>query len=139
MLDSDALSQPSVFTLDLGEVEIMARVVVNGKDLGILWKRPFQIGVTEALQAGENLLEIEVVNLWINRMIGDEHLPEDSRRNPNGTLEDWPAWLDEGKPSPAGRHTFTTWRLWKKDDPLQPSGLLGPVRILTKHSVPLSW
>jgi hypothetical protein len=137
MLDSDALSPPSVFTLDLGEVEIMARVVVNGKDLGILWKRPFQIVVTEALQAGENLLEIEVVNLWINRMIGDEHLPGDSRRNPNGTLEDWPAWLDKGKPSPTGRHTFTTWRLWKKDDPLQPSGLLGPVRILTKHSVTL--
>ena len=63
-------------------------------------------------------------------MIGDERLPEDSERNPNGTLKSWPEWLAEGKPSPTGRQTFTSWRLWKEDDPLQPSGLLGPVRLL---------
>jgi hypothetical protein len=72
---------------------------------------------------------LNVVNLWINRMIGDELLPEDSERNPNGTLKTWPKWVQEGKLSPSGRHTFTSWRLWKKDDPLQPSGLLGPVTL----------
>jgi GH25 family lysozyme M1 (1,4-beta-N-acetylmuramidase) len=65
----------------------------------------------------------------INRMIGDEQLPEDSERNPNGTLKSWPKWLAEGKPSPTGRFTFTSWRLWQKDSPLQESGLLGPVTI----------
>ena len=65
----------------------------------------------------------------IDRMIGDEQLPEDSKRNPNGTLAEWPAWLLEGKPSPTGRVTLTSWRLWKKGEPLLESGLLGPVTL----------
>ena len=113
--------------LDLGRVEVMAQVKLNGKDLGILWKTPYRVEVTDAIQPGDNVLEIDVVNLWINRQIGDEQLPEDSDRNPNGTLKQWPKWLQEGKLSPTGRYTFTSWRLWKKDDPLAPSGLLGPV------------
>ena len=117
--------------LDLGRVEIMAEVKLNGRDLGVLWKRPFRVDITEAVKSGENALELQVVNLWINRLIGDEQLPEDSVRNPNGTLKEWPAWLAEGKPSPTGRFTFTSWRLWKKTDPLVASGLLGPVTIQT--------
>jgi len=76
---------------------------------------------------------VKVVNLWPNRMIGDEHLPPDSDRRPNGTLEEWPQWLIEGKPSPTGRYTFATWRHWTKDDPLIPSGLLGPVTLLCEE------
>ena len=121
--------------LDLGKVEVMARVKLNGTDLGILWKPPFLVDVTEAARPGVNALEVKVVNLWINRLIGDEQLPEDSQRNPNGTLKEWPQWLSEGKPSPTGRFTFTTWRLWKKGDALVPSGLLGPVRLLATERV----
>jgi hypothetical protein len=116
--------------LDLGRVEVMADVTLNGKSLGILWKPPYRLEITDALNDGPNTLEIKVVNLWINRQIGDEQLPEDSDRKPNGTLNSWPAWLAEGKPSPRRRYTFTSWRLWKKNDPLVPSGLLGPVTIL---------
>ena len=115
--------------LDLGEVQVAAQVSVNGKPVGILWHPPYRINIGKHLAPGANTLEIEVANLWINRMIGDEQLPEDSERNPNGTLKRWPDWLLRGEPSPTGRQTFTTWRLWKKDDPLQPSGLLGPVQI----------
>lgn len=115
--------------LDLGEVAIMAQVRLNGRDLGTLWKPPFVVDITGAARRGGNALEVRVVNLWVNRMIGDEQLPEDSDRNPDGTLKRWPEWLLEGRPSPTGRQTFTTWRLWKKDAPLQPSGLLGPVRL----------
>jgi hypothetical protein len=107
----------------------MAELKINGKDLGILWKPPFRVDVTDTLRPGENSLEVKVVNLWINRMIGDEQLPEDSERNPNGTLKAWPKWVLEGKPSPTGRYTFTSWRLWKKDAPLVDSGLLGPVTL----------
>jgi hypothetical protein len=121
--------------LDLGRVEVMAEVRLNGKDLGILWKPPYIVDVTGVLRAGSNDLEVKVVNLWINRQIGDERLPEDSDRNPDGTLKAWPAWLGEGKPSPTGRHTFTSWRLWKKDDPLVESGLLGPVTLQTTEFV----
>ena len=128
-------SKPTV-KLDLGKVAVMARVKLNGRDLGILWKPPYCVDVTSALKAGVNDLEIQVVNLWPNRLIGDEQLPEDSARNTGGkppspsTLKSWPQWLLDGQPSPTGRLTFSTWRLWKKDDPLQPSGLLGPVALL---------
>jgi hypothetical protein len=119
--------------LDLGKVQIMAQVILNGKDLGLFWKPPFLIDVTDAVKAGENKLEVTVVNLWINRMIGDELLPEDSDRNPDGTLKSWPTWVNEGKPSPSGRFTFTSWRLWKKNAPLQESGLIGPVTLMASE------
>jgi len=115
--------------LDLGKVAVMAAVKLNGKDLGILWKPPYRVDITDAVKAGTNMLELRVVNLPINRMIGDELLPEDSERNPDGTLKRWPQWLQDGQPSPSGRFTFTSWRLWKKDSPLLESGLLGPVSV----------
>ena len=117
--------------LDLGRVAVMAEVKLNGKDLGILWKPPYRVDVTDALKNGENTLEIKAVNLWINRMIGDEQLPDDSDRNPNGTLKSWPQWIQDGKPSPTGRFTFSSWKLWKKADPLVESGLLGPVKLFS--------
>jgi hypothetical protein len=127
--------------LDLGKVEVMAEVALNAKNLGILWKPPYRTDVTSAVQAGQNTLEVKVANLWINRMIGDEQLPEDSDRLWNGdeltdgTLKSWPKWLAEGKPSPTGRLTFTTHRQWKKGEPLKPSGLLGPVVLQTVERV----
>ena len=117
--------------LDLGKVAVMAEVKLNGKDLGILWKPPYRVDVTDALKDGENTLELKVVNLWINRQIGDEQLPEDKERKADGTLNAWPAWLQEGKPNPTGRFTFSSWKLWKKGDPLVESGLIGPVTLCT--------
>lgn len=122
--------------LDLGRVEVMARVTLNGRDLGILWKPPYEVDITAAAKPGENALEIAVVNLWPNRLIGDEQLPEDSERKPDGTLKVWPSWLLEEKPSPTGRLTFSSWRLWKKDEALQDSGLLGPVTLRTFAGLP---
>jgi hypothetical protein len=121
------------FILSLGDVEVMAEVMLNGKYLGTLWRAPYEVDVTEAIRPGKNELLLRVTNLWVNRMIGDEFLPEDSERYPNGTLIRWPDWLLEGKKSPTGRFTFTTWRLWTKKDPLQPSGLLGPVKLSICH------
>jgi hypothetical protein len=125
-------------SLSLGEVRIMAEVILNGKNLGIFWKSPFRLDITDAIVPGENKLEVKVVNLWVNRQIGDEFLPEDTDRNPDGTLKSWPNWLLEGKSSPTGRQSFTTFRLWHKDDLLQPSGLLGPVRIVPTEAITIS-
>lgn len=131
------LLQPGYrLTLDLGQVAVSARVRLNGRDLGILWHAPYRVEVTGLLRPGENRLEVEVANLWINRMVGDEHLPEDSRRNPDGTLVEWPEWLEQDRPSPTGRFTFTSWRLWGKEGPLPASGLIGPVT-LSAHAVRL--
>ncbi len=117
--------------LDLGDVAVMASVMLNGQPLGILWKSPFQVDATAALRPGRNTLEIAVANLWVNRLIGDQHLPPDPERNQRGTLARWPQWLLDGKPTPTGRFAFTTWELWKKSDPLIESGLIGPVRLRT--------
>lgn len=111
------------YYLDLGEVKNLARVRLNGKDLGVLWTAPWRVDITAALQKN-NLLEIEVVNLWPNRLIGDAKLPDDGVKNGQ-----WPAWLLEGKKRTSGRYTFTTYSPYKPDSPLLPSGLTGPVTI----------
>jgi hypothetical protein len=123
------LSRDTVLSLDLGDVQVMAAVTLNGKPLGLLWKPPYRVDVTQVVKPGANTLSVAVTNLWVNRMIADAQLPDDSARNPDGTLKAWPQWLLEGKPSPTGRTTFTTWRLWGKNDARQPSGLLGPVTL----------
>jgi hypothetical protein len=132
------------FYLDLGRVCVLAQANLNGRDLGILWKPPFHANITNILRAGANELVVSVVNLWPNRLIGDDHLPDDcdwvppnTSRNPTphtwgGVLDHWPSWLLANKPSPAGRVTFTTWKHWSKNDPLFESGLIGPVRICSK-------
>lgn len=134
-LPAELLAPDRRLTLDLGRVEASARVRLNGEDLGILWHAPFRVDLTAAALPGDNALEVEVTNLWPNRMIGDERLPEDSERRSNGTLVRWPEWLLQGKPSPTGRYTFTTWRLWPKTAELQLSGLLGPVLVQSKGVV----
>jgi hypothetical protein len=121
--------------LDLGDVQVIAEVSLNDRDLGILWKPPFQIDVTDLLKTGVNRLQVKVTNLWPNRLIGDEQYPQlvswvsYGRRLGNG-IEEIPDWLLEGKPMPATkRKTFATWKFYSEDSPLLPSGLLGPVQI----------
>jgi hypothetical protein len=122
--------------LDLGQVDALAEVAVNGKELGILWTLEKTIDITDALNLKkENRLEIRVTNLWPNRLIGDASLPAEPERKPNGTLERWPQWLLDGKPDPSGRQTFCMWNLWKKDDALISSGLIGPVRLVPKAGI----
>ena len=129
--ESARLDNTRRYCLDLGQVEVMAHVTLNGKDCGIAWKPPYRVDITRALTAGQNKLEVEVVNTWVNRMIGDEQLPIDAKWKNWETLVEWPDWFKQGRRSPTGRYTFTTARHYKKDSPLQPSGLLGPVRILS--------
>ena len=90
---------------------VIAEVKLNGKDLGILWKRPFRFDLTAAAKAGDNALEVKVVNLWPNRLIGDAQLPRDQRRTKTNITK-----FDD----PTGDPHYTT---------LRPSGLLGPVVI----------
>ena len=126
--------------LDLGIVKNFAEVTVNGKTYPVLWKPPFRVDVTEAV-AGASMLDlsIRVTNLWPNRLIGDDCLfQEDCEWKGevrNGVKEigikKLPQWVKDGRPSPTGRHTFTTWKHWDKHDKLLPSGLLGPVLLRT--------
>lgn len=124
----------STLLLDLGAVEVMARVRVNGRDCGIAWKPPYVVDITSAARAGENMLEIDTVNLWINRLIGDEQLPLDGNWKDFETLLEWPDWFKQGAARPSGRFTFTSARHYQKDTPLVSSGLLGPVQLFAAPS-----
>lgn len=103
----------------------MARVRLNGREAGILWSSPWELKISVPLKEKGNQLEIEVANLWINRLIGDEHYPWDGI-----TGGQWPEWLLKGEKRPTQRFTFTTHRYYKKDDQIVPSGLTNPVKIL---------
>ena len=113
--------------LDLGEVYNLARVHVNGKDMGVIWTAPYQAKISDALVPGENQIDIEVANLWPNRLIGDEQKPDDGIKDRH-----WPEWLVKNQPRTSGRYTFTTGKFYKKDSELLKSGLIGPVRIIVK-------
>jgi hypothetical protein len=65
--------------LDLGCVKNVARVKLNGRDLGVIWTAPWHVEITGVVRPGVNDLEIEVVNLWPNRLIGDATLPKEQR------------------------------------------------------------
>lgn len=89
--------------LDLGAVQVLASVKLNGRDLGVVWKQPYALDVTDALKPGRNRLEVRVVNVWVNRLIADAAL------------------------APEQRLTWASWSPFHPGDPLLPSGLLGPV------------
>ena len=91
--------------LDLGRVQNLATVRLNGNDLGVVWTPPWRVEITDAVKPTGNRLEIDVVNLWPNRLIGDAALP------------------------PEKRLTKTNVTTYKKDSPLLESGLLGPVTL----------
>ncbi|MDR1859728.1 MAG: DUF3395 domain-containing protein [Bacteroidales bacterium] len=122
--------------LDLGNLKNFAEVALNGTKYPVLWKPPYRLDITDAVKSGDNALTVEITNLWPNRLIGDEQLPDD--RQWNGIrLKEWPQWVLDGKPSPTGRYTFTTWHHWRKDDKPLPSGLFGPVLLRRIASVAL--
>jgi len=104
--------QPERLFLDLGDVRELADLTLNGKKLGTLWAPPFQAEVTEVLKDGENTLELEVVNFWPNRLIGDQVF--------------------------RGEKTYTRTNIKRltKDSHLMESGLLGPVRLLRMKRTP---
>lgn len=95
--------------LDLGEVHEVVRVRLNGRDLGVIWTKPARVEITDALKEKNNDLEITVVNLWPNRMKGDETLPEGSR------------------------YTESNIHKFGASSPLLPSGLIGPVNLMVQE------
>jgi hypothetical protein len=127
--------------LHLGTVNHIARVRMNGRDLGVVWTAPWQIRIPKALvKSGINKLEIEVTNVWANRLIGDEQEPDDMVWMPapfGGNaqyVKEFPAWFLKGTPRPSkARYCFTTWNYFTKDSPLIASGLLGPVRLMQEE------
>lgn len=114
--------------LDLGEVAGLVEVCVNGRSFPALWKPPYSVDITEALDGDAADLRVRVANLWANRLIGDERLPADvTWRGPH--VREIPDWVKSGGASGHGRRTFSVFRHWKAEDDPLPSGLLGPVTV----------
>ena len=128
-------SRDNDYYLDLGKVTQFARVKLNGLDLGVQMWAPYRFSLKDQLKDGRNTLEVEVTNLWPNRLIGDERQYQDTAKwKENGyqgyQLVEFPDWLKGATPQqPTERNTFATWKHWSKDDALISSGLIGPVRI----------
>ena len=107
-IPADDIAQGAHLWLDLGDVRELADVKVNDVDLGVLWKTPYKVDVTGAIKPGENRVEIKVTNLWVNRMIGDQ------------------------QPWAMKKYAFADFMPYKADSPLLPSGLLGPVHLISE-------
>jgi hypothetical protein len=105
-IPANAFLKGAQIYLDLGNVKNLAEVVVNGKPLGTLWKKPFSVDVSDILKPGENKLEIKVTNLWVNRLIGDQQT--DMKQ----------------------KITYTAIPFYNASSKLLLSGLLGPVKLV---------
>jgi hypothetical protein len=101
----NSLNNKEKFLLDLGDVKNLAEVYINGKNAGIIWKHPYQTDISSYLKVGKNTLEIQVINSWVNRLVGDMQ----------------PGTKKIG---------FISMPLFKADTPLEPAGLLGPVQLV---------
>ena len=102
-----SLPKDEKILIDLGNFTAMAKVKINGKYAGGLWTPPYQLDISDLVMPGENELEIEIVNTWVNRIIGDMNLPESQRK------------------------IWTVVNPYNADTPLQSSGLIGPVSIFS--------
>ena len=97
--------------MDLGKVGVIANVKLNGKEIGGLWTAPWRLDLSDHLKNGNNSLEIEVANLWVNQLVKDAS--KDKKQS-------------------------ETWMLinhsYDKNSPLPPSGLIGPVRLMKEYT-----
>ncbi len=110
-LKKKALKANETIILDLGDVKDLAEVTVNGKNLGVFWNAPFKVDITSAVKKGTNTVEVKVVNMWHNRLVGDV------------------------QPGVTEKVTYTHLQFFKPEEPLLPAGLLGPVQIIgTKNN-----
>ncbi|MBX2922502.1 MAG: hypothetical protein KF746_09955 [Chitinophagaceae bacterium] len=116
--------------LDLGEVAFFANVFINGKKLPLLWKAPYIADVTDFVQNGKNEITVHVTNLWTNRLIGDEQLPQENTYDKWGEISKLPDWYINNQPKTGKRKTFVAWKQYDRNGPLTESGLIGPVKIL---------
>ncbi len=105
---SDWFKKGATLWIDLGDVKNLAVVTVNGNQLGTVWHAPYRVDATAALKPGANEVTVKVTNAWVNRLIGDL------------------------QPDTTAKYTFSTWKAYKADTALLPSGLLGPVAIVEK-------
>lgn len=126
-LETQISNPGSKIFLDLGAVKNVARVRLNGRDQGVVWTAPWRVEITGALRPGANELEIEVANLWPNRLIGDATLPQEKRRTVTNVRT-----YDTMTSGTYGCRKCDQRKKTGKPAALLSSGLLGPVRVMAE-------
>jgi hypothetical protein len=136
-IDAKDIGKNKQILLDLGSLHDIAELEINGENAGVLWHPPYIKDITHWLKPGENRLTVHVSVNWANRLIGDEQYPSDFEWGTDRGLElgramkSFPDWFVNNQPRPSqGRKTFNIWYYHRKESPLQPAGLLGPVRLV---------
>ncbi|MDR1762729.1 MAG: hypothetical protein LBR64_02055 [Dysgonamonadaceae bacterium] len=138
-LNSKFKIQNSKLFLDFGDLQDIAELEINGEKVGVLWAPPYKIDVTRWIKEGNNKLVIYITNNWANRLIGDEQYPADfewgtDRGEEGRAMKAFPDWFLKNRPRPEkGRKTFNVWYYYRKNSPLQPAGLFGPVRLIKEE------
>ena len=117
-LGENQVGDDKVLILDLGQVSEVADIYLNGKHLDVLWHAPYFVDISNAARKGKNQLVVEVANTWRNQMIRDALRPDNEKRTHTNITKGPNAWTTP-----------------LKDLPLLPSGLLGPVKIITKKRI----
>jgi hypothetical protein len=120
---SELLKDDVKVILDLGNVKVLADIYVNDKNIGILWKQPFRLDITNFIKEGKNILKVEVANTWSNRIVGDTKVPMIEKYTKTN--------IKGSEVHPGDRQEPILW----KDTPLLESGLLGPVQLITAKKI----
>ena len=129
IFESKIQNPKSKILIDLGQVRDIARVKLNGHDLGVVWTAPWQVEIpARLLKPSSNELEIAAANLWPNRLIGDAALPKEKRH----TITNVRTYDTQVMPGGTwGCKSCAERKKTGQPATLLPSGLLGPVQILT--------
>jgi hypothetical protein len=134
----DVIDPGKQYLIDLGILNDIVSVKLNGQDLGVDWYPPYQLDMSNALKQGENELEISVTTNWANRLIGDEKEPADfewgaDREQFGRAMKAFPDWFINKQPRPSkGRKAFVLWYYYRPDSKLKPAGMVGPVNITAR-------
>ena len=123
-------------TIDLGGLNDIASLTVNGEKVADLWYPPYRTDITDFLVVGENTVAVAVTNNWANLLIGDEQYApdfewgEDRGETMGRAMKAFPDWFLKGEKRPnPDRKGFVLWSYFRADSPLQPAGLTGPVTL----------
>ncbi len=106
-------------------VNNIAAIRVNGEYVTTLWTSPWEADITEYVRKGNNEIEVEVANLWVNRIVRDMSIKEE---NPDPWK--WPQWLFNKEERNSGRLSYATFDHYRADSPLVSSGLIGKAEII---------
>ncbi len=141
-IQSNQIQNDKRILIDLGELNDIVQIKINGEDAGVIWYPPYKKDITKWLKKGNNTIIASVTNNWANRLIGDEQEPadfewgEDRGAKLGRAMKAFPEWFIKDQPRPSSKRVgFTIWHYHRKESQLQPAGLLGPVKLIEQDVI----